>query len=101
MESPGSAPKGVRTAPMASQGVIPGQMTVDECIEEAARGYVVVIEVEYDARTEREARLRAHRDAEYLFQQPDVLAVTADDKKPADALFPITKAYLDSRTELA
>ena len=83
MESPGSGSEGVRTAPMASQG------------------YVVVLEVEYDARTEREARLRALRDAETLFQQSDVLAVTADGKKPADELFPITKAYLDSKAELA
>lgn len=66
-----------------------------------SQGYVVVLEVEYDARTEREARLRAHRDAEYLFQQPDVLAVTADGKKPAAELFPLTKAYLDSKAELA
>jgi len=67
----------------------------------ASQGYVVVLEVEYDARTEREARLRALRDAETLFQQSDVLAVTADGKKPADELFPITKAYLDSKAELA
>ena len=64
-------------------------------------GFVVVLEIEYDAQTEREARLRAHRDAETLFQQYDVLSVTADGKKPADWLFPITKAYLDSKAELA
>jgi hypothetical protein len=67
----------------------------------ASQGYVVVLEVEYDAQTEREARLRALRDAETLFQQYDVLAVTADGKKPADELFPLTKAYLDSKAELA
>jgi hypothetical protein len=73
MESPGSAPKAVRIDPTASQG------------------YVVALLVEYDAQTEREARSRALRDAEYLFQQPDVLAVTAD---AAHELFPLTKAYL-------
>ena len=80
---------------------IPGQMTVEECIADAAQGYVVTLTVEYDAKTESEARSRALRDAEMLFQQSDVLAVTADGKKPADELFPLTKAYLDSEAELA
>ena len=79
-------PQGVSEAPVAA---------------ETPSGYVVTLEVEYDAQTEREARLRAHRDAEYLFQQPDVLSVTADGKKPADELFPLTKTYLDSKAELA
>ena len=64
-------------------------------------GFTVVLTVEYDAQTESEARSRALRDAEMLFQQSDVLAVTADGKKPADELFPLTKAYLDSEAELA
>ena len=51
---------------------------------------VVTLEVEYDAQTEREARLRALRDAETLFQQDDVLSVTADVKRS----LPITEAYL-------
>jgi len=67
----------------------------------ASQGYLVTLTIEYDAQTEREARLRAHRDAEYLFQQPDVLSVTADGKKPADELFPLTKVYLDSKAEPA
>ena len=64
-------------------------------------GFTVVLTVEYDAQTESEARARALRDAEMLFQQSDVLAVTADGKKPADELFPLTKTYLDSKAELA
>jgi hypothetical protein len=80
---PNKPPQGGRTAPTASQG------------------YVVVLEVEYDAKTEREARLRALRDAETLFQQYDVLSVTADGKKSADELFPLTKAYLESKAEPA
>ena len=79
---------------------IPGQMTVDECIDEAVGGYTVVFEVVYDAKTERQARLCGLRDGETLFQQYDVLAVTVDGKKPADELFPLTKAYLDSRAEM-
>ena len=63
-------------------------------------GFTVVLTVEYDAQTESEARARALRDAEMLFQQSDVLAVTADGKKPADELFPLTKTYLDSKAEL-
>ena len=63
-------------------------------------GFTVVLTVEYDAQTESEARARALRDAEMLFQQSDVLAVTADGKKPADELFPLTRAYLDSKAEL-
>ena len=66
----------------------------------SGEGYVVTLTVEYDAQTESEARARALRDAEMLFQQSDVLAVTADGKKPADELFPLTKAYLDSEAEL-
>lgn len=74
-------------------------------------GLTVVLEIVYDAQTEREARLRALRDAETLFQQYDVLAVTADAKKPdpseqeqipgqmtvddcIDTMFPVTKEYL-------
>jgi len=83
MESPGNASEGVRSELGASQG------------------YLVTLTVEYDAQTESEARSRALRDAEMLFQQSDVLAVTADGKKPADELFPLTKAYLDSEAELA
>ena len=63
-------------------------------------GFVVTLEVEYDAQTEREARTRALRDATTLFNQSDVLAVTVDGKKLAEELFPLTKAYLDSKTEL-
>ena len=73
---------------MASQGV-----------HEEAEGYTVVFEVVYDAQTERQARLCGLRDGETLFQQYDVLAVTVDGKKPADELFPLTKAYLDSKAE--
>ena len=66
----------------------------------ASEGYVVVLEVEYDAQSEREARTRALRDATTLFNQSDVLAVTVDGKKPAEELFPLTKAYLESKAEL-
>jgi len=86
MESPGSPSEGLSGARMAS---------------ETPSGFVATFEVEYDAQTEREARSRALRDAEYLFQQPDVLAVTVDGKKTADELFPLTKAYLDNEAELA
>lgn len=58
---------------------------------------VVVFEVEYDAHTEREARLRAQRDAERLFQQDDVLSVNVDAKRPPSELYPITSAYLNER----
>lgn len=51
---------------------------------------VVILEVEYDAQSEREARLRALRDAETLIQQDDVLAVSADVKRG----LPITEKYL-------
>jgi hypothetical protein len=68
----------------------------------ASEGYVVVLEVEYDAQTEREARLRALRDAEYLIQQSDVLAVRVGPKdRIAGELYPLTKAYLESKAEPA
>jgi hypothetical protein len=61
-------------------------------------GFRVLIEVEYDAHTENEARLRALRDAETLIQQYDVLAVTVGPKgEMAGELFPLTKAYLESK----
>ena len=53
----------------------------------------VILEVEYDAQTEREVRLRAYRDAATLFKQDDVLAVSADLKRPRD--LPITEKYLE------
>lgn len=59
----------------------------------------VLLEVEYDAETEAEARQLAHRDAVMLFRQDDVLAVSADLKRPRDPeqQFPITAAYLDEK----
>jgi hypothetical protein len=60
-------------------------------------GYVIALKIEYDAQTEREAHSRALRDAEYLFQQSDVLSVTAG---PPDELFPLTKTYLESKAGL-
>ena len=54
---------------------------------------VVTIEVEYAVDSEREARELAHRDAEHIFQQGDVLSVYTDTKRTGDD-FPITRAYL-------
>lgn len=62
-----------------------------------ATGFQVELIVEYDAQTEQEARSRALRDANYLFEQPDVLAVTVDKAQSPDELFPLTKAYLESK----
>lgn len=62
-------------------------------------GFLVILEVEYDAQTEREARSRALRDAELLFGQEDVLSVSVGPKaEMAGELFPLTKAYLDSKS---
>lgn len=54
---------------------------------------VVTIEVEYAVESEREARKLAHRDAEHIFQQGDVLSVYTDIKR-TESDFPITRAYL-------
>lgn len=58
----------------------------------------VVLEVVYDASAEEEARALAYRDAGRLFQQPYVLEVSADLKRPRD--LPITEMYLDGQMDV-
>ena len=58
----------------------------------------VVIEVEYDAGTEIKARALAARDAEAIFNRPDVLAVSFDLKRSRAEEMPIVAAYLSDES---